>query len=137
MKKIIPLSFTIIIIFFIVFSVILWLTGGLYLRMSNVIVTANGIVSERSEVYKTGNGIYLIFLENNGTNKTYMIFSKNNTVGIPARPVPSSYSKSFKTNSFVLCLDCPVTLAGTDKLTEMQNLVCRQMKSISKYTKII
>lgn len=117
MKKLVLLAAIIIPVSIVALLVCLWLTGSLFLRSPSAETVLNGVVLNRSEVYKSGNGDYLIFLNDNETApKTYMIFSSSERFGIPTRTIPSSYSKSFKTSSFVLCYDCPATLAGTEKL---------------------
>ena len=88
----------------------------LYFRLPSSTVSHNGIESADSTVYRSGNGDYLVFLDSAQARfPVYKVADDGRSIGIPAAPVPSSYTKSVKTGSFVLCLQCPITLAGTDK----------------------
>lgn len=94
----------------------LWRSGMLYFRLSDSRVSIKGTESTTSEVYKAGNGDYLIFLDPARARfPVYKVLNEGKNIGIPASQVPSSYTKSLKTDSLVLCLQCTVTLAGTDK----------------------
>ena len=93
-----------------------WESGLLYFRLPAAKITLNGIDSDGSKIYSAGNGDYLLFLETeNAERPVYAVTNDGKSVGTPASPVPSSYTKSVKTSGFVLCLQCPITLAGTDK----------------------
>jgi hypothetical protein len=95
----------------------LWLSGTLFFRLPSSRVSINGAESATSSVYRSGNGDYLIFLDpETAQSPVYKVLNEGKSVGVPVSPVPSSYTKSVKTESFVLCLQCSVVLAGTDKL---------------------
>ena len=115
MKKIILLSILLVAAIAIL-STIWWCTGKLFWRVSNATITTNGVTSDESRIYKSRTGEYFIFTKDRENKpSTYVVFDKDQTVGIPSRAVPSSQSKSVKTTFFLLCLECPITLAGTDK----------------------
>ncbi|RMG00578.1 MAG: hypothetical protein D6735_13350 [Acidobacteria bacterium] len=95
----------------------LWLSGILYIRLPDSKVFINGTESTTSRVYRSGNGDYLVFLDSETARfPVYRILNEGKNVGVPVSPVPSSYTKSVKTNSFVICFQCSVSLAGTEKL---------------------
>lgn len=94
-----------------------WKAGWLYFRVSSAEIALNGALSAESKVYRTGTGDYLIFMETESANfPVYAVTNGGRSIGIPGSPVPSSYTKSVKTDTFVLCLQCPITQAGTSKL---------------------
>lgn len=117
MKRIV-LKIGVIVLLVSVLSVFrLWWSGMLYFRLSDAKVTLNGTKSTASTVYRSGNGDYLIFLDPElAQQNVYTVVDNGKHIGIPASRVPSSYTKSFMTSGFVLCLQCGVVLAGTDKL---------------------
>ncbi len=95
----------------------LWLLGMLYIRLPNSRVFIHETESATSSVYKAGNGDYLVFLDSETVKfPVYIILNEGASVGTPVAPIPSSYTKSVKTNLFVLCLQCSPVLAGTEKL---------------------
>lgn len=95
-----------------------WKAGWLYLRVSDARIALNGAQSADSKIYKTGTGDYLIFMETeNASFPVYAVTNDGRNVGIPGGPVPSTYTKSLKTDTVVLCLQCQITQAGTSKLT--------------------
>lgn len=117
MKRIIIIIGAVILLIFLLSLFGLWRSGMLYFRLSDSRVSLNGIESADSTVYRAGNGDYLIFLDSARARfPVYKVENEGKSIGIPASPVPSSYTKSVKTGSFVLCLECLITLAGTDKL---------------------
>ncbi|QQS42346.1 MAG: hypothetical protein IPM63_05225 [Acidobacteriota bacterium] len=94
----------------------IWQGGWLFLRVASAKITLNGKTTKDSKIYKGASGDYFIFLENESAeHRVYRVFSQTPEVGIPASPVPSSYTKSLKTNWVLLCGHCPITTAGTDK----------------------
>jgi hypothetical protein len=101
---------------------VLWLTGVIFIRLPGAIITSNGTVSDRNAVYKSGNGDSLIFIEDNGRAMTYMVSSQTNQVGIPNRPIPSSFSRSIRTGWFVFCWYTESAVAGTGKLDRNASL---------------
>ena len=116
MKRIIVIVGVVILLVFALSVFGLWQSGMLYFRLANSRVSLNGAESTASSVYRSGNGDYLIFLDPERARfPVYKVVDDGKHIGIPASPVPSSYTKSLKTDSFVLCLQCVVTLAGTDK----------------------
>jgi hypothetical protein len=118
MKRVVIIVGAIILIVFTLSLFGLWLSGTLYFRLPNARVSINGEQSATSSIYRSGNGDYLVFLDAEAARfPVYKILNEGKSVGIPASPIPSSYTKSFKTNFFVLCLQCSVVLAGTSKLT--------------------
>lgn len=93
-----------------------WILGFLYFRVSNAKIVLNGEVSDASKIYRTGNGDYLLFLENEKAQRpVYAVLNDGRKIGTPASPVPSSFTKSIKTGLFVLCLQCPISVADTPK----------------------
>lgn len=93
-----------------------WKAGWLYFRLSDAKIALNGAHSDESKIYRSGTGDYLIFLETEGASfPVYAVTNDGEHVGIPASPIPSSFTKSVKTDYLVLCLQCSVVLAGTDK----------------------
>ena len=93
-----------------------WLNGWLYLRLPAAKITLNGKATEGSKIYKGASGNYFVFLENESAEfPVYAASSLHPEVGIPASLVPSGYTKSVKTNWFLFCGHCPLTMAGSDK----------------------
>ena len=117
MKRSILLTIIVAPAFIVIVLMFCWIDGSFFLRSSNAKVSLNGMELNKAEVYESGNNEYLVFLNTeNAVFNVYVIDGRVQRVGIPTSPVPSSYTKSLKTSSFVICLHCPVTLAGTDKL---------------------
>jgi hypothetical protein len=117
MRKIALLAIAVVAILVVALLVIFWLNGNLFFRLSDAIVIVNGTASDKNEIYKSGNGDYLVFIKDeNGKTKTYIVFSKSKEVGIPNRQIPSSYSRSVKTGWFVFSWHTESIIAGTEKL---------------------
>ena len=105
-----------------------WKVGWLYFRISSAEVALNGIRSGESEVYRAGTGDYLIVLDaGHSSHQVYAVTNRGGTVGIPGSPIPSSYTKSVKSGALVLCLECQITAAGTDKLAGSISASANQM----------
>lgn len=95
----------------------IWQGGWLFLRVASAKITLNGKTTKDSKIYEGASGDYFIFLEKESAeHRVCRVSSQSPEVGIPASPVPSSYTKSLKTNWFLLCGDCEVVKADTGKL---------------------
>jgi hypothetical protein len=111
MKKIITIGFVAAVaVGLVMASGLAWSRGRLFLRQPAQI-SLNGIDSSRSEVYKSGNGDYFIFLEKTeGEVKTFWI--GHGKVGVPSDIVPSMSTLSIRTGSLLICLDAEIDTLG-------------------------
>ena len=59
---------------------------------------------------------HLLFLETEKARRpVYAVLNDGKKIGAPASPIPSTFTKSVKTGLFVLCLQCPISIAEPPK----------------------
>lgn len=84
-----------------------WTDGKFYVRLPGAEISLNDSNVNEARIYKNGKGDHLIFLGADSTFRTvYGVEEFGTIITLPVSPIPSRFTKSIRTEMFVLCLNC-------------------------------